>query len=150
MERPTIHTLWTGGLDSTARIVYLSRQEVNVTPYYMIDSCRASTSNEIEAMQRITKRLRQDSGTKANIHNVIVVDVASIAPDAEISGAWKRLFDKYRVGSQYEFLARYAKHNDITLEIGIENGSGRAQTAIREQSKMVPVIDSKIGGVIIR
>lgn len=141
MEKPTIHTLWTGGLDSTARVVFLSRQPgISIQPYYIIDSSRASSHIEMSTMKRITERLRTDAATKAELLDLKIINVDDIAPDAEITGAWRRLNEKYGVGSQYDWLARYAKEQNIVLELGVEKGdNSHANKSITAESRMVPV-----------
>lgn len=136
MQNNIIHTLWTGGLDSTARIVELSRKSLIIQPYYLIDQNRPSTSFELKAMEQIRDRLLSDKKTLASILPVKVINADSVRADETISNAWQRINLEFKVGSQYDFLARYAKDNDIILEIGIERGGGRAQTAIRNQAEM--------------
>lgn len=143
-SKKCFHTLWTGGLDSTARIVFLSRQDAVVQPYYVIDPTRASVDYELDAMRNITARLRNDSHTKAVIRDLIIINKSEILPDEEIGSSWKRLHDKYGVGSQYDWLARYAKQKNIILEIGIEKGDGRAQTAILTESGMTSFCEEPI------
>lgn len=140
--KPIAHVLWTGGLDSTARIVELSRKEVTVQPYYVIDPLRASTKYEMDAMDSIRVSLINDHLTKADILPIMLIKTDDIAPDSTITTAWKRLNKKYKVGSQYDFLARYAKQNNILLEVGIEKGDGRAQTAIHHESRMIQFEDA--------
>lgn len=48
-----IKILWTGGWDSTFRIVELSRKEVTICPLYVIDNDRKSKNFEIKAMNKI-------------------------------------------------------------------------------------------------
>ena len=40
--KTTVNVLWTGGFDSTYRIVELSRLNVVVQPYYLLDEKRRS------------------------------------------------------------------------------------------------------------
>ena len=37
LDFPTVHVLWTGGFDSSFRLVQLSKYQVNVQPYYVKD-----------------------------------------------------------------------------------------------------------------
>ncbi len=136
--KPTIHVLWTGGLDSTAKVVELSRKRVIIQPYYIIDSGRLSSRYEIDAMNQIRNRLLDDDRTIATINPVRNIALSEIISDQEITNAWTNLNRKYKVGSQYDFLARYAKQNNIILEVGIEKGDGRAQTSIKTEAKMEP------------
>ena len=135
----TFHTLWTGGLDSTTRVAQLSRLPVNVKLYYVLDSSRPSTPIELCAMERILYRLRHDSATKANLSDLIKIHVDEIPADEAITHAWRELNRKYGVGSQYDFLARYAKERDIVFELSVEKGDGRAQQSINAESEMEAV-----------
>lgn len=142
----TVHCLWTGGLDSTARIVELSRKNVVIQPYYVIDQGRVSTKYEMEAMKKIKQRLESDVKTTARINEIIIITTDEIPADETISNAWKSLNAKYKVGSQYDFLARYANSRGIQLEVGIEKGDGRAQTSIAAESQMIEFQDLTGGG----
>ncbi len=59
----TVHILWTGGLDSTCRVIELSRMEgITIQPYYLLDPRRHSTRQEIRAISRIFEDIRQHPG----------------------------------------------------------------------------------------
>lgn len=55
MEIKKVNILWTGGLDSSCRIIELSRMNVEIQPYYIWDTTRDSIKQEIRAMKRITQ-----------------------------------------------------------------------------------------------
>lgn len=137
-----VHILWTGGLDSTARIVELSRKKVTIQPYYVIDSGRKSVIYEKKAMQRIRERLEQDSQTLATILPIKEIYLTEVAPCQKITNAWKVLHNHYKLGSQYDFLARYAHQHGIILELGVEKGEGKAQNSIHSESKMISFTDA--------
>ena len=50
----TVNVLWTGGLDSTYRVLELSRTDVTIQPYYLA-YVNPSTKYEIRAIRQITK-----------------------------------------------------------------------------------------------
>jgi len=54
-----VHVLWTGGWDSTYRIVELSRTEVSILPIYCCDPERESTTEERKVMLRILDALSE-------------------------------------------------------------------------------------------
>ena len=137
-----VHTLWTGGLDSTARIVELSRKTITVQPYYVVDPGRKSVPYEKKAMQKIQARLMNDSQTQATILPVKEIHLNEVEPCPQITNAWKVLHKRYHVGSQYDFLARYAQQHGIVLEVGVEKGEGKAQNSIHHESKMVSFTNS--------
>ena len=137
-----VHILWTGGLDSTARIVELSRYPITIQPYYIIDPGRASMEYEKKAMKSIRERLINDTNTKAIFLTVKEIKLDDIHPDLEITDAWRELSGKYHIGSQYDFLARYAKQHKITFELGVERGDMKTQTCIKEESRMLSCQDA--------
>lgn len=114
-----INILWTGGLDSTFRILELSKQEVTIQPYYLA-SVNPSTEHELNAIEDLTKIIKQRVETKCELLPCIVVDALKIAPNEAISKAWEQLHHQSHLGSQYEFIARFAAQNNLVLELGIE------------------------------
>ena len=53
-----INILWTGGLDSTYRILELSMQDVTIQPYYLA-SVNPSTKYEIRAIEELTEIIKK-------------------------------------------------------------------------------------------
>lgn len=133
----TINILWTGGLDSTFRMCELSRADVTIQPYYLIDSGRKSVSFELKAMKRIIKILRESPDTKATINDVKTIPVATLEKNDKVAQAQKYLSDKYGLGSQYEFLANFTKTYGLKLEVGLESSvRGKATNALRSEAKL--------------
>lgn len=116
-----IHNLlWTGGLDSTYRLAELSFLDVVVQPFYIIDpKGRASEIKEREAMSKILKLLRVHPKCKAEIKDVIFINGQDIPQNAEISESYNLMKERYALGSQYEWLARFADSENLDLELGI-------------------------------
>lgn len=115
-----INILWTGGLDSTCRIVELSRHSYIVQPYYLIDPQRCSNSYEMAAMDEIRKIIMADRNTKCDLLPTIFVNIKDIPQQEEITRSWKDLHEKYGLGIQYDWLARYARQQHLVLEISLE------------------------------
>ena len=64
MERQTVQIFWTGGMDSTLRIVQLSQLEVNVLPVYIMRANGRKTAvEELTAMGKIYEILKADPRT---------------------------------------------------------------------------------------
>ena len=114
-----INILWTGGLDSTFRVLELSREEVTIQPYYLA-SVNPSTRYEINAILRITERIMARPGTKCTLLPLVVVHISQIKTNEEITAAWEKLHESSRLGSQYDWIARFADQFNLTLELGIE------------------------------
>lgn len=117
-----VKLLWTGGWDSTFRLVELSRQNVTVQPIYLFGDSRASEKLERIAMSKIIELLKQKPSTKANILPILYINISDIEPDEEISEAYRAIRDATNLGSQHEWIAWYAKINP-GLEIGTEENS---------------------------
>jgi hypothetical protein len=117
----TINILWTGGWDSTYRVLELLVIENHaVRPYYIVDPGRRSIANEIIAMTRIRHRIQTTFPTQAaRFLPVEMVHLEAIQPDEEITGWVRQLASKTHVGSQYDWLARFAKYNATELEVCI-------------------------------
>ena len=117
-----IKILWTGGWDSTYRVLDLViNKKMTVQPYYIVDKRRSSTYMEFKTMDLITKMMSEiDSKASTRILNRIVVDKDNIRQNSIITNAYKRLKQISHLGSQYDWLARYSHEYDINdLELCI-------------------------------
>ena len=75
---------------------------------------RNSESRELEAIEKISERLRQYEQTKARILPLIKIDIADRIENEEITAAYKRITEKRHLGTQYDWLStRYATYDDI-------------------------------------
>lgn len=119
--KKTINVLWTGGLDSTCRVAQLSQMDdIVIQPYYIIDKNRGSVKYEISAMKNITEIIRQHPNTKATLNDVKTIKLEDIEQNPTITQCYTHLRNKYKLGSQYDFLARFANEKKIVLEVGLE------------------------------
>ena len=125
-----INLLWTGGLDSTFRLVELAQQEIAIQPYYIVDAGRKSYIYEKKAMENILQLLRKKSLTKAEIRDVVFVQDKSIGENKEITMAWRNLHNFNKLGSQYDILSRFAFQNNLKLEVGLENSDRSKATVV--------------------
>lgn len=133
----TVNILWTGGLDSTYRVLELSRLPVIIKPYYIWDKTRGSIKQELNAMKKISHDIAVNPATKAKLLPVNVVMDSDIKDDPEITNAWKVLNEKYALGSQYDYLARFAKQNGLKLEVGLEYSErGKASKTINMETSI--------------
>ena len=119
-----IYLLWTGGWDSTYRLVELSRKEVTVQPIYCCDPGRKSTRQETDAMNSILQALTEREETLARFMPIEYVDIRELPDNPEITNAYRELCKKIHLGTQYEWLAKLAlKYPGI--ELGIEKPNGK-------------------------
>lgn len=117
-----IDTLWTGGWDSTFRVLFAVIVEKRcVNPHYVIDVARKSSLRELQAISEIRRYLeRVNPDAAALISNLKITPIEEIRPNEEISSAYKRLTQRAALGGQYDWLARYAKEASIrNLELSV-------------------------------
>ena len=62
--------LWSGGWDGTFRLLQLAENDIQIQPIYVIDAERRSNDNEIEAMHKILKRIKENKLFKAKILDI--------------------------------------------------------------------------------
>ena len=104
--------MWTGGLDSTYTMIVYSRYEIEIQPYYLKHG-RRSEKYELAAMETLMKDILSHEGTKAKILPLIVIEESDIPRDSEIEEAFALLKAEGGLGSQYDWITRYARHHDV-------------------------------------
>jgi 7-cyano-7-deazaguanine synthase in queuosine biosynthesis len=123
----TITLLWTGGWDSTFRLLQLVlMQGRRVQPHYIIDPGRCSLSYELRAMQRIKSRLTEDHPElKDHIRPTRYIEKNVIPIHDKIVQAHARLRKVAPFGNQYIWISSYAEWAGLNaLEIGAERTTG--------------------------
>lgn len=119
-----VEIFWTGGFDSTCRIVELSRKDIIVQPYYLVDSkYRRSLQYELDAISSITDDIATHPETRFVLKPLVKVKVSDLTPDRELSEAFKRVRKEIALGIQYEWLARFASHHP-GIELCLEKEEG--------------------------
>lgn len=120
--RSSVHLLWTGGWDSTFRLLQLLLlHKVKVVPHYLKDPTRASTSIELGTMERICDLLHSTyPHTRDLLQPLRITSVANVAADAELDGALQEIRERVFIGSQYSWLPAYCKQSAIgEMELGV-------------------------------
>jgi hypothetical protein len=128
--------LWTGGWDSTYRLLeLLLKEKRSVTPFYLIDAERPSTGKELQAIKRIKERIFCDyPQTRELLQPTRYFAAADVAPDAEITDAFLAAREKNPLGIQYDWLARFCKQNGITdMQLCIIHRDGNARITFEEK-----------------
>jgi len=115
MTQQTANTLYTGGWDSTFRILYsLIVEKRSIRPHYIIDPDRLSTAQELQAMSQIKAECRKRfPATKQLLLPTYIYDMDDLEPDAELKAHEEALLKKSYFGTQYEWLARAVKQFSI-------------------------------------
>jgi hypothetical protein len=124
MSDPPVKLFWTGGWDSTYRLLDLVLvQGRQVQPYYLIDThLRRSAGFEIRTMQTMRDELASDL-----IAPTVYRHIDDIAPNPSLTEKWARLRAKQYVGTQYDWFARFAAQEGLDgIEMGIVRGGGIA------------------------
>lgn len=138
LKRTHINLLWTGGLDSTFRLCELSRNKVDVQCYYILDPTRKSAKYELRAMELILSLLRNHPETMAKIYDIKPIEFETIKPDKKIQDSHSFFVSWNKLGSQYDYLARFAKQNNIKLEVGLEGSArGKATNVLKEFGNLI-------------
>lgn len=133
-----IDLLWTGGLDSTYRLIELSRRSCVVQPHYILDS-RKSRNKELYAMYTILRLLRKNKNTYAVLRDPLLIEKESLVKDNDIFDSWMMLFPGKGTGSmQYYTLAKYAAHNNLHLEMGLQFSPNGTIVKAIDESLLIP------------
>ncbi|OOC50980.1 MULTISPECIES: hypothetical protein [Thioalkalivibrio] len=116
-QAATTEILWTGGWDSTFRVLdLLARCDGTIQPHYLRDRDRASWKLEVETMEAIREHANRRFGSR------ILPPKLSDRTDIEVPEqvkAWFRLLNQqFRLGSQYIWLSQYSlNETDGRLEL---------------------------------
>ena len=141
-----ISIFWTGGYDSTFRVVQLSRCEITIQPIYLSDN-RKSEKNELMAIEEITSMLKKHPQTKANFLPLKIVDINQRVNDQEYQEAYSRIRENDFIGSQYVWLGAFAQNNK-GVEMSIHKDD-KAMNVILKYGKLKLVQDEIIGDYYI-
>jgi hypothetical protein len=121
MADDAVNLLWTGGWDSTFRLLELVLVHGRrVQPYYIVYSNRASMQHEFRAMTAIRRLIAERDDAIALILPRAVIVADDIAPDPDLRKKFAALRALGHLGGQYEWLARVAKHHETgVLELSV-------------------------------
>ena len=141
-ERKTVSVFWTGGYDSTYRVVQLSRCPIYIQPIYLKDN-RPSERNELNAIKEIKELLIANPQTKAEFLPLQIIDKSERLVNDDVSEAYKRVLAKDFVGSQYDWLGCFAAENP-GIEMSIHRDD-KAINVIQKYGKLKKISDNIIG-----
>lgn len=117
--------LWTGGWDSSFRLLQLLIiQKKEVQPYYVIDTQRKSIVMELNAMHAIRYHLKSSfPDAAARLSDTIYENKDDLEISTDIVNYFRLFADQYKIGTQYIWLAAFAKTYGIhDLELCIDKG----------------------------
>lgn len=117
-----VRILWTGGWDSTFRVLWLIRNtDVTLQPYYLALPDRPSRAIEQHVMDKLRAEiLTRYPGSDERLLPTIVVQSADVPQDENIRKQWAELLKGGLIGNQYPALAEFAKLYGLShLELGM-------------------------------
>lgn len=117
-----VHLLWTGGWDSTYRLLdLLLVQRKPVQPYYLIDPTRQSTGKELDTRRRIREAaLARYPHVSDLLLPSIIHDVSELPHNPASVAQLEGLRQRGWLGEQYVWLADFAALRGLTrLELSI-------------------------------
>ena len=124
-DEEVINLFWSGGWDSTFRLLQLLLIErTKVQPHYMVWS-GDTVGETVEAMLKIRSQLFSDyPETKKLLLPINYFDSKGIKPNKKISDAFNKLEENNRVGAQHKKLALFCEQNNYhNSEQGTEKDS---------------------------
>jgi len=116
-----VNLLWTGGWDSTFRLLQIVLEEKKkVQPYYVVRP-QECAGKEIDTIHNIRRQIFRDHPyTRKLFMGTILIDDMNIESDSEITNEYKRIAKKKHINKQYEILARFCKQLDIkNMELSV-------------------------------
>ena len=135
-EGRIIHILWTGGMDSTFRIVELSRCRCTIQPYYIMMGKRKSYPYELEAIGKISQILKRDKRTQAKLLAPKIVNEQDIPRDSVTFDSWCRLMKAK--SWQYYILAKYVNLYHIEMEMGLQFSPNGSVVRAVDETLLIP------------
>jgi hypothetical protein len=147
-HRIKVNILWTGGFDSTFRIIQLSLLDVDIQPYYILEK-RTSQGHELKAISEIIKVIEKRPKTKCNILPLIKFSKSGLEPDESVASAYKRLYARHTIGYQYEWLSRFSRHVP-GIELCVEKSEmGYVSNCLRQNGKFIKISDRTVSYYIV-
>lgn len=144
-ERVTI--LWTGGWDSTYRMVELSMRSIKIQPIYVLSPGRKSVPYELKAMETIVEILSKKEKTKAVILPLKIIKRDDIPKNEEVSKAYRIFAKEAHMGDQHDYLARLALQMPM-MELCIEKALGEHMPVRKSIQRYGKLIDTGDGLII--
>ena len=157
-KKNIVKILWTGGYDSSFRIVQLSMRPVEIQPYYVSDN-RETEQAELLAIKKITTILKQKPTTACRFLPLQIVNMNQRMVNHQISKSYKNLRKtdfiatlserlgifsrKHVIGTQYEWLGIFSKQHPA-IELSIHEDD-KAVHLIKQHGSFKLISDEFIG-----
>ncbi len=136
----TLDVLWTGGWDSTFRLLSaLHLEKAEVRPHYVFDPSSPYAELEIDAMQRVrTALMHSRPGLAEMLLPTASMSLDDLPEDEAQRGRFERLRERAPgLSPHYERLARYARHVGADeLEVGCRRGGPLASLLVGNKRRV--------------
>ena len=111
------NVLWTGGWDSTFRVIQLYRLGAIIQPIYVLDYNRISSKKELEVVNTLVNEIPlRFEQAKGNILPLTIIKRQDIPYNLFLKLIYKRLKHSISLGKQYYWLTSIAKkYPDLEL-----------------------------------
>lgn len=141
--KKTVNILYTGGWDSTFRLLQLAEYDIHIQPIYFKDSNRKSQTYELKAMAKIFSAIKNNTMFKAEILPLKFFEVGVVLKECaneEISAAFRYLREKYNIGTQYEWFALLCTKENLQCESAVVHQyHGKVENAIEGEGRLVDI-----------
>jgi hypothetical protein len=120
-----IKLLWTGGWDSTFRLLQAVLLEYNnVQPYYILSHGRKSLDFEKRTMALIKEELfSRYPDSRGRVLPTLYFDTKDIEQSKEITDNYRSVAARVHLGPQFDYLARFCFYQNLEkIELCIERG----------------------------
>ena len=140
-DETVVNLFWTGGWDSTFRLLELLLDYgLETQPYYLIDPSRPSTRMELAAIAAMKGQILSDyPHTESLFRPIEVIMVSEIPHNQQIESWHSDLQERFpRLGNQYDWLARFAASrglNDLELCV-VKYDVGLVSTLMRKSAEL--------------
>jgi hypothetical protein len=126
MDDGRTQVLWTGGWDSTFRVLQLLLVEKRpVEPIYMFDSGRRSSQRELQTMEHLRDQLRQRMDDPSLLAPLRIFLSSDYPPSDDLIARYRSLHERAPFGPQYPRLAGIAEaHGWRNVELCMERTPG--------------------------
>lgn len=124
-ETKPVDLLWTGGWDSTFRMIHLViKQKRTVQPHYLIDAERRSTPEELLVRDKIRDLLfLRFPEAQDRLCPTKFFDITELPDMPVITKSYERLRQRVAIGTQYDWMARYCAMSGLkNVETCIHTG----------------------------
>ena len=129
----TIKLLWTGGWDSSYRLLDLALyRNRKVQPIYVLDPRRKSYVYELRAMANIRAGIEARAEARGRVAPVRVYLRSDILEDQNITERYQRLASEVHVGTQYDWLARLCEQ-EVLRDLELSLTGHEAGTELQER-----------------